>query len=73
MPGSNLVYVPPISILNAVGFSLVGEPEVCLVDEAERRMKWTCLYKASLIQEHMRVTRCVVFSGQLFFVFSFID
>ena len=70
MPGSNLVYVPPISILNAVDFSLVGEPEVCLVDEAERRMKWTCMYKASLIQEHMRVTRYVVFRVT-FFSFSF--
>lgn len=59
MPGSNLVYVPPISILNAVDFSLVGEPEVCLVDEAKKCMKWTCMYKASLIQEHMRVTRYV--------------
>ena len=59
MPGSNLVYVPPISILNAVDFSLVGEPEVCLVDEAEKRMKWTCMYNASLIQEHMRVTRYI--------------
>ena len=61
LPGSNLVYVPPISILNAVDFTLVGEPEVCMLEDGanEKRMKWTCMYTAQLIQEHMRVTRSV--------------
>ena len=55
LPGSNLVYVPPVSILNAVDLDVVGEPEVCLVNEQKKVMKWTCMYKASLIQEHMQV------------------
>ena len=71
-PGSNLVYVPPISILNAVDFSLVGEPEVCLVDEAQKRMKWTCMYNASLIQEDMRVTRYVYYYIFVWHLYSWI-
>jgi len=55
LPGSNLVYVPPVSILNAVDFDQIGDPEVCLVDERTKAMKWTCMYKASLIQHHMQV------------------
>ena len=51
----NLLYVPPISILNAVDFTVMGEPEICLVDEPNKTYKWTCMYMASLIQEHMRV------------------
>jgi hypothetical protein len=55
LPGSNLVYVPPVSILNAVDLGIVGEPEVCLVSEENKTMKWTCMYKASLIQDiHVR-------------------
>jgi hypothetical protein len=60
LPGSNLVYVPPVSILNSVDFEVTGEPEVCLVDEKKKVMKWTCMYKASLIQEHIKVERYVV-------------
>ena len=57
LPGSKLLYVPPVSILNGVDFKIIGEPEVCLVDEETRAMKWSCMYNASLIQEHMRVER----------------
>ena len=55
LPGSNLIYVPPVSILNAKDLELVGSPEVCCVDERTKSMKWTCMYKASLIQDHMQV------------------
>lgn len=57
LPGSNLVYVPPISIINAVDFDEVGRSEVCCVNEEKRQYKWTCMYKASLIQPHMKVKR----------------
>jgi hypothetical protein len=53
--GSRIVYVPPVSILNAVDFEILGEPEVCLVSESKKLMKWSCLYKASLAQEHLHV------------------
>ena len=53
--GTRIVYVPPVSILNAVDFTVLGEPEVCLVNEHKKLMKWSCLYKASLAQEHLHV------------------
>jgi hypothetical protein len=53
---SRLVYVPPVSILNAVDLETVGDPEVCLIDETAQLMKWTCLYKASLLQDNIQVS-----------------
>jgi hypothetical protein len=55
LPGSNLVYVPPVSILNAKDMQIIGTPEVCCVHEQNKCMKWTCMYSASLIQHHMQV------------------
>ena len=52
-----IVYVPPVSILNAVDHEILGEPEVCLVNAKNNSMKWTCLYKASLLQENLRVAQ----------------
>lgn len=52
---SKLVYVPPVSILNAVDFDVLGEPEVCCVDAERKLMRWSCLYKASMAQEHLHV------------------
>lgn len=54
-PDSRLVYVPPLSILNAVDFEALGDAEVCLVDEESRLMRWSCLYKASLTQKDLYV------------------
>ena len=53
--GNRIVYVPPVSILNAVDFDILGEPKVCLVNKTQNLMKWSCLYKASLAQEHLHV------------------
>lgn len=53
--GERIVYVPPVSILNAVDFEVLGEPEVCLISRSKMLMKWSCLYKASLTQDHLRV------------------
>ena len=52
---SNLVYVPPVSILNALSFKVEGDPEICLINEKEKTFKWTCMYTARLIQDHLRV------------------
>jgi hypothetical protein len=51
--GDRLVYVPPVSILNAIDFETLGEPEVCLVSASKRLMKWSCFYKASMVQENI--------------------
>mmetsp|Transcript_19521 Transcript_19521/g.29373 ORF Transcript_19521/g.29373 Transcript_19521/m.29373 type:complete len:511 (+) Transcript_19521:48-1580(+) len=51
-----MVDVPPVSILNAVHFDTVGAPEVCMLDEEERLLRWTCMYNAVLTQgDHMFV------------------
>jgi hypothetical protein len=50
------VDVPPISILNAVSFEREGLPEVSMLDEDTRSMRWTCMYSAILSQsDHMSV------------------
>lgn len=43
--GGRVVYVPPVSILNAVDYEVQGEPEVCQLSRDDNLMKWTCLYK----------------------------
>lgn len=51
------VDVPPVSILNAESFDVIGRPEVNLLREDTKLMRWTCLYKASLLQENMKVDK----------------
>ncbi|KAL3914844.1 MAG: hypothetical protein SGILL_005924 [Bacillariaceae sp.] len=53
--GERIVYVPPVSILNAVDFDLLGDAEVCRVNTEENLMKWSALYRASLLQDNMHV------------------
>jgi hypothetical protein len=38
-----IVYVPPVSILNAVDYECLGEPEVCQLNTEENLMKWSCM------------------------------
>lgn len=56
-----IVYVPPVSILNAVDFDTIGDPEVCRLDttnpNGDRLMRWSCLYRASLLQDNMQVAQ----------------
>ena len=56
---SNLevIDVPPISILNAVQFEIIGTPEISTINHETRLMRWTCLYNATLFQENMRVDK----------------
>ena len=51
------VDVPPVSILNAESFDVIGRPEVNLLREDTKLMRWTCLYKASLLQENMKIDK----------------
>jgi hypothetical protein len=61
------VDVPPVSLLNVVTFDVIGQPEVCVLREKpkyfndgvgvakSRLMRWTCLYKATLMQHNMKL------------------
>jgi hypothetical protein len=49
------VDVPPVSILNVVTFETIGQPEVSMLNESQKLMRWTCMYRATLIQDHWRV------------------
>jgi hypothetical protein len=53
--GNTIVYVPPVSILNAVDFESKGDPEVCQLDKKTRLMKWS-LYQDSVIRRRMHWT-----------------
>lgn len=57
--------VPSLSLLNVVTFDIIGQPEVGVLREQERvkngvrqkrrLMRWTCLYKATLLQHNMKL------------------
>jgi hypothetical protein len=57
--------IPPISLLNVVTFDIIGQPEVCVLNEQERvkngtrqkrrLMRWSCLYNATLLQHDMKL------------------
>ena len=52
---TDVIDVPPISILNADSFEVIGQPEVQLLREETRLMRWSCMYRAQLKQDDMRV------------------
>ena len=54
---SKFIDVPRLSILNAVSFDIIGAPEILCLCEEKKLMRWSCLYKAELLQENMRVDR----------------
>jgi hypothetical protein len=49
------VNVPPVSILNVATFDTIGAAEVSMLREETKLMRWTCMYRATLIQENMSV------------------
>ena len=49
------VNVPPVSILNVATFDTIGAAEVCMLREETKLMRWTCMYRATLIQGNMSV------------------
>jgi hypothetical protein len=52
---TDTIDVPPVSILNANSFEVIGQPEVQLLREDSRLMRWSCMYRAQLHQDDMRV------------------
>ncbi|KAL7523458.1 hypothetical protein ACHAWF_002985 [Thalassiosira exigua] len=49
------VEVPPLAIPNCSTFEVIGTPEVDLMSESSRLMRWSCMYRATMIQEALRV------------------
>lgn len=47
--------VPQLSILNAVTFDIIGAPEITCLSEEKKLMRWSCLYRAELLQDNMSV------------------
>lgn len=43
--------VPPVSIMNADTFEVVGRPDVKLLSSKSRLMRWSCMYRADLLQD----------------------
>ena len=49
------IEVPAVSILNVVTFDTIGDAEITLLNEDSRLMRWSCMYRATLFQEHWEV------------------
>ena len=49
------VDVPSVSILNVVTFDTIGSPEIALLRQDTGLFQWTCMYRATLIQDHWKV------------------
>ena len=47
--------VPPVSILNVVTFDTIGAPEIVLLRQDTGLWQWTCMYRATLMQDHWNV------------------
>ena len=49
--------VPPISIINADTFEIIGQPDITLLRKKSRLMRFSCMYRARLLQESMNVSQ----------------
>lgn len=49
------VDIPAVSILNVVTFDTIGEPEISMLREDTKLMRWSCMYRATLCQDHWEV------------------
>eukprot|EP00977_Amphora_coffeiformis_P018624 scaffold6611_cov150-Amphora_coffeaeformis.AAC.5 len=47
--------VPPVSILNVVTFDTIGAPDITLLRQDTGLWQWTCMYRATLMQDHWNV------------------
>jgi hypothetical protein len=57
VPEQAAIAVPALSILNVATFEMIGAPEVEMLrpEEETRLMRWTCMYRATVVQEQLRV------------------
>lgn len=49
--------VPPLSIMNVSTFSVIGSPDVGMLNEETKLMRWSCMYRSCVIQENLRVDK----------------
>ena len=49
------IEVPAVSILNVVTFDTIGDAEVTVLNEESRLLRWSCMYRATLFQQHWEV------------------
>jgi len=49
--------VPPLSIINAETFETVGQPDIARLRVKSRLMRFSCMYRARLMQESMNVAQ----------------
>ena len=49
------IQVPPVAILNVATFETIGSPDIDMLRESSRLMRWTCMYRATVLQENLRV------------------
>lgn len=54
---TNTIDVPQVSLMNAQNFEVIGPPEVTLLRPSSRLLRWTCLYRATLLQDDIRVDK----------------
>ena len=47
--------VPAVSILNVVTFDTIGSAEITLLRQDTGLFQWTCMYRATLMQDHWKV------------------
>lgn len=51
------VEVPPLAILNCSTFETIGKPEIDMLVESSRLMRWSCMYRATMTQDNLRVDK----------------
>lgn len=56
-PDEETIDVPAISIINADTFEIVGQPDVTMLRQRSRLMRFSCMYRARLQQETMNVSQ----------------
>lgn len=54
-PQRGMMEVPPLAIMNCSTFETIGTPDVDMLRESSRLMRWSCMYRATMIQENLRV------------------
>ena len=56
-PDEETIDVPAISIINADTFEIVGQPDVTMLRQRSRLMRFSCMYRARLQQDSMNVSQ----------------
>lgn len=52
---SQAIEVPPLAIMNVSTFQTIGSPDIDMLNEETRLLRWTCMYRATVVQESLRV------------------